>query len=70
MTPGFSMMGSGIYSVTQTYEMVCAEQCLDCGDNECKAIWQEDFETDDWGNIDQMVECKQCGHGFNFVKEA
>ena len=69
MTPGFSMMGSGIYSTTATHEMVCAEQCWDCGDNVCTAVWEEDFETDDWGNIDQPVECKQCGHSFTFRRE-
>ena len=71
MTPGFSMMGSGIYSTTETHEIVCKEKCYECDDlNQiCEAYWEEDFETDDWGNIDQQVTCKACGHSYTFSKE-
>ena len=66
--PGFSMMGSGIYSETITREMVCAEMCGECIDEgkKCDAYWNEDFETDDWGNVDQSVTCKKCKHDFTY----
>jgi hypothetical protein len=43
MTPGFSMMGSGIYSEDVDREIVCAERCNDCADNNqtCDAVWEE-----------------------------
>jgi hypothetical protein len=66
-----SMMGSGIYSETVTLEIVCAERgCDDCElDRECKAVWEQDFETDDWGNVDQSVKCPECGHEYNVTRE-
>jgi hypothetical protein len=71
MTPGFSMMGSGIYSTTVTIEIVCAEQCNDCAENySCKGIWEEDFETDDWGNVEQEVTCKECDHTITVRRES
>jgi hypothetical protein len=73
MTPGFSMMGSGIYSETVTYEIVCAERgCNKCDDlnKECKGVWEQDFETDDWGNISDTVKCPQCNHEYTFEREA
>ncbi len=71
MTPGFSMMGSGIYSETITREIVCKERCSDCGDASkvCEAVWEEDFETDDHGNVEQDVTCKSCGHSYGFKEE-
>ena len=71
MTPGFSMMGSGIYSTTITREIVCKESCEDCEQEgkECDAVWKEDFETDDRGNVDQSVQCKKCNHSLNYVEE-
>jgi hypothetical protein len=67
-----SMMGSGIYSTEVTLEVVCAEYgCDDCEPNtECKGIWEQDFVTDDWGNIDDRVTCPDCKHQFNFRKES
>lgn len=65
------MMGSGIYSETITREIVCEERCEDC-QNEgkiCKAVWEEDFETDDWGNVDQQVTCKSCTHEYSYTEE-
>ena len=71
MTPGFSMIGSGIYSETATREIVCEEQCWDCVDVKriCKAVFKVDFETDDHGNIEQTVTCKQCGHDYTYKEE-
>jgi hypothetical protein len=72
MSPGFSMMGSGIYSTTVTSEIVCKERCEDC-DQEgktCEAVWEEDFETDDWGNVEQTVTCKVCGHSYTHKEES
>jgi hypothetical protein len=68
---GFSMMGSGIYSTTITREIVCNEMCESCNENKtiCAAIWEQDFETDDWGNVEQSVECKTCNHTFTFKEE-
>ena len=63
--------GSGIYSVTKTREIVCAEMCGSCEDDKttCTAVWEEDFETDDWGNIEQSVECKLCNHSITYREE-
>jgi hypothetical protein len=71
MTPGFSMMGSGIYSETITREIVCKERCEDCDleSKTCNAVWEEDFATDDWGNVDQDVLCAQCKHTINYSEE-
>ena len=66
-----SMMGSGIYSEEVTLEVVCNERCGDCTEQgkDCAAYWNEDFSTDDWGNISQEVTCKSCGHSFTFSRE-
>jgi hypothetical protein len=62
------MMGSGIYSSEVTREIVCSERCYDCVDEkkECSAVWDQDFNTDDWGAIDQTVKCETCGHSYNY----
>ena len=69
--PGFSMAGSGIYSETITREIVCAERCGSCEDEKttCLAVWEEDFETDDWGNVEQDIECQSCKHSFTYREE-
>jgi hypothetical protein len=66
-----SMMGSGIYSVTITREVVCEELCYSCVDEKkiCKAIWEEDFETDDWGNVEADLVCKSCNHTITYKEE-
>jgi hypothetical protein len=66
-----SMMGSGIYSTTITREIVCNESCEECDQEgkKCDAVWEEDFETDDRGNVDQTVTCKVCGHNYSFTEE-
>jgi len=70
MTPGFSMMGSGIYSQTITREIVCKERCEECPEDQpCASVWEQDFETDDWGNVDQDVQCKKCNHTINYTEE-
>ena len=65
------MMGSGIYSETITREIVCEERCFECEDAKrvCKQIWDVDFETDDWGNVDQEDTCKVCGHSYSYTEE-
>jgi hypothetical protein len=63
------MMGSGIYAQEVEREIVCAERCGDCGDKTCDAVWEETLMTDDWGNIDNDVECAKCGHAINYTEE-
>ncbi len=65
-----SMIGSGIYSTTETREIVCVERCWDCIDinKTCTAVFVVDFETDDRGNIDEEVTCKQCKHSYTFTE--
>lgn len=71
MSPGFSMMGSGIYSETITREVVCSERCIECSEinKTCDSIWEQDFETDDSGNVDQLITCPGCAHSLSFVLE-
>ena len=66
-----TMMGSGIYSITVTREIVCYERCEDCDQQgkKCDAIWEQDFETDDRGNVDQSVTCKKCNHLYIYSEE-
>ncbi len=54
-----SMKGSGIYSEDITLEVECEE---------CGKAWEEDFMTDDWGNVEADVKC-ECGHEWTFSKE-
>jgi hypothetical protein len=70
--PGFSMMGSGIYSTTITREIVCAEMCGSCEEDKttCTSVSEVDFETDDWGNVEQDVTCKICNHTYTFREES
>ena len=65
------MMGSGIYSETVTREIVCKERCSDCEDagQTCEAVWEQDLETNDWGNVDQDVVCAKCSHTINYTEE-
>lgn len=65
-----SMMGSGIYSEEVTREIVCKERCDECPENvTCTYYWNEDFHTDDWGNIDQTVTCPVCKHSYTYKEE-
>ena len=63
--------GSGTLGWTVTREIVCAEMCSTCEENKttCKAVWEEDFETDDWGNVEQSVECQECKHSITYKEE-
>lgn len=54
--PEGSMKGSGIYSEEVTTEVECEE---------CGKTWEEDFSTDDWGNIDADIKC-ECGAEWSF----
>jgi len=66
-----SMKGSGIYSQEVTLEVVCRESCSECSEGQhCLSIWNQDFMTDDWGNIDQEVTCELCKHKYTIKKEA
>ena len=67
-----SMIGSGIYSTTETREIVCVEMCWDCIDinKKCDAVFNIDFETDDRGNIEQEVNCEKCEHSYTFKEES
>jgi hypothetical protein len=71
MSPGFSMMGSGLYSEDVDREIVCAERCESCSDEgkTCDAVWEETLSTDDWGNIDNNVKCEKCEHTINYKEE-
>jgi hypothetical protein len=64
--------GSGIYSTTITREIVCEEMCGSCEEDKtiCKAISEVDFETDDWGNVEQDVTCAVCGHTYTYREES
>ena len=55
-----SMMGSGIYSESVSLPVEC----------ECGNDWEQDFNTDDWGSVEEMVKCPNCGNKFNFSHEA
>jgi len=55
-----SMMGSGIYSVDVSLDV----ECYDC-EHSC----EQDFATNDWGNVDTDVECPNCKTKFSFERE-
>jgi hypothetical protein len=69
-----SMIGSGIYSETVTREIVCDERCEECLSEEnatpCDHYWDQDFETDDRGNVDCDVTCPKCNHTYGYSEEA
>lgn len=56
--PEGSMRGSGIYSKDVTISVTC---------DECDYEWDEDFATDDWGNVDTDVTCPSCSGVFGFA---
>lgn len=57
--PAGSMMGSGIYSQEITLEVEC----------ECGNLWEQDFMSDDWGNVEDDVICPKCKEKFSFSYE-
>jgi hypothetical protein len=71
MTPGFSMMGSGIYSQEVDREIVCAELCTECDKQgkTCDNYWTENVATDDWGNIEWTTTCSICEHQVTYKEE-
>jgi len=60
VTPGFSMMGSGIYSVEIDVEFVCNEDSTVIGEG-CDNFWDKTVHTDDWGSWDAESKCPKCG---------
>lgn len=58
--PEGSMRGSGIYSVDVTLRVECEH---------CAYDWDEDFATDDWGNVGADVVCPECKETFWFEAE-
>jgi len=68
-----SLYGSGFYSVEKTIEVECL-----CGDEECITtkepdgcgkVWEEDLNTNDYGDIDTSVICPKCQHRFGVYRE-
>jgi hypothetical protein len=55
-----SMYGSGIYSESVTLVVEC----------ECGNDWEQDFNTDDYGNVSDKVKCASCDLEFNFERES
>jgi len=49
--PEGSMRGSGIYSIDMTLTVTCPE---------CEHEWDDDFATDDWGNVNDTILCPEC----------
>jgi hypothetical protein len=62
-----SMKGSGIYSVDETWDVDCSCDVETC---KCDNSWEQDFQTDDWGNISQKVKCPKCEHSFEYERES
>jgi hypothetical protein len=58
--------GSGTLGHTVTREMVCAESNIDS--KGCDAVWYEDLETDDWGNIEQTITCIKCNGEWTYTE--
>jgi DNA-directed RNA polymerase subunit RPC12/RpoP len=54
------MMGSGIYASDVTLEVTCPE---------CEHVWEEDFVTDDWGDVEDDMVCSKCAAEFTFSRE-
>lgn len=55
------MRGSGIYSEDFVMNVTCSE---------CDHTFEADVTADDWGNINNDLECEKCGETFNFTQEA
>ena len=64
-----SMMGSGIYSLNLDTEIVCKEYCYDCDEKSpCDLVFKVNLSTDDWGNIDEDIECDKCKHTYRYME--
>lgn len=68
-----SLYGSGVYSIDVDIEMECMcgdEDCItDKEPDGCGNVWEESFQTNDYGNIDTQVHCPKCQHSFSFSRE-
>ena len=58
--PEGSMMGSGIYEEEVEMEVTC---------DHCDATYTALVVADDWGNINETLECLECGKDFTFKRD-
>jgi hypothetical protein len=54
---GSSMRGSGIYAEVVSKQVTCPH---------CNESWSDDFQGDDWGNIEEEMVCWMCNTDFYF----
>jgi formylmethanofuran dehydrogenase subunit E len=54
---GGSMRGSGIYAEVVSKQVTCPH---------CNESWSDDFQGDDWGNIEEEMVCWMCNTDFYF----
>jgi hypothetical protein len=59
--------GSGTLGHTITREIVCREWAEN---DKCDNIFTEDFDTDDYGNVDEKVQCIKCAAEFYYKEES
>ena len=55
-----TMKGSGIDSDVVSHAVECPE---------CGIEWEQDFNTYDWGNIQEQLTCSGCSHEFTYEYE-
>lgn len=55
-----TMMGSGWMSNCRTAYVTCPN---------CDKYWEDEFDTDDWGVIDEDIKCFNCELEFRFFEE-
>jgi hypothetical protein len=53
-----SWMGSGINSTVKSFDVTCPN---------CDTEWVDDFQVDDWGNVEEEIKCYQCSEPFTFT---
>jgi formylmethanofuran dehydrogenase subunit E len=51
------MRGSGIYAEVVSKQVTCPH---------CNESWSDDFQGDDWGNIEEEMVCWMCNTDFYF----
>jgi hypothetical protein len=51
-------MGSGIYSDVKSFNVTCPN---------CDTEWVDDFYVDDWGNVEEEIQCYQCSEPFTYT---
>lgn len=67
-----SMRGSGIYCEDVTRDIECHCDQDGCKTDErpgCGKEFTQDVTKDDWGNIEEEVQCPQCSHEFTYTEE-